>query len=423
MARLTPLFSKEMSLQAHFTFGAQTVGGPHAEVPRISTNALCLKNGQGEPSKNKHFCWTGDGGSHCSMACSDTGMSVAYNRTPNTSEVTRNLSYTSPLPVATVSDDCEETRSKPDLPLRSLTFSGPNKSPRTDQKQYNRRCKSTAHIVLQRDDKTSKGTPHEFHSTGHRNYSKPREKLDDRPGSRQNKKPTNARNTSALPKVEEMEGCSSCHLQASAPCCSCHHCAAHLISSLPCSCQSCVHFYQHLRHHMPCQAEPLAPHHSCCRSHHYSHSPDRCSKKYQGTSTFNSHRAYHDEPRSKKHYSDEPHFQKHYSGEPRSTKPYSNESQFQKQYHDEPLSQKPYHHDPRGRSPRRNSSGRHGKSPSHRSSSRRHKSFQERPIPEDRKDIGPRLPRVGVAYPSLQVLPKLPHLDFSLTYRCYVPSS
>ncbi|KAF2368597.1 C2 domain [Trinorchestia longiramus] len=347
LSRLTPIFSREMSLQAHFSFGAQTVGGPHTVVPRVSSSALCPKHTGSNDTKGKHFCWRAEDGSHCTMACGDDGVSVAYNKTPRAFEVTRNMSYTSPLPLKTVNPE-EKNSNKSELPLRSLTFSGPNKSPRPAQKQYGRRCKSTAHIVLKQNE-TSKEAPHEFHCLPKRDYAQPKTLHDARSTVNSSKKTCSSDHyNSSLHNVQESETCYSFH-PPHATCCSCHYCMAHLANSLPCSCRSCIHMCHHLQHHMACHPEK---HSHCYRPQDYRYrSTDRPTGRCQDSSTFNSHKSYNGQNR--------------------------------------------------GRSPGRNRSDL-GKSPRQSPSSRRQKSFQERPVPNDRRDSGPRLPRVGVTYPPQQ---------------------
>ena len=389
LAHLTPIFSREMSLQAHFSFGAQTAGGPHTFALPISTHGVCNAHRNFEHTSSNHCivpvhgalrCWTADDGSYCSMACGDDGLSVSYKSQQQTCDpqpVKLNSSYNkNTMPVNHSNNEIghSEENIKPDLPVRSKTFNGTQNSGKTLQKAYGKRCKSTAHIVLKQNEDSVK-LPHEFHSLPQRDYSKPRDRSKDSArckrseGNSNNGAVQQGRSSRFVAVPEEsgfQSGCFNRHV--------CRHCGVQPVINVPCSCPACLYSH-HQQCHNHCFSETVQSS-SCCRGNcHHSHcchdnsslSTAKCTGK---RNLYKCHRA----------------------SPQRNTSPFCTAS----------------------------SHCRH-KSPSpHARVDQKQKKYPpaDRLLPQDRKECGPRLPRVGVTYPSHQV----EHLGFEahVTMSCRV---
>lgn len=393
LAHLTPIFSREMSLQAHFSFGSQTANGVHGCIPQITSdfhhpctadhnNSYANHRDIAAPKQGKHFCWRADDGSHRSMACGDNNcMSITYNahqpvqasqygrhvctQTPFGQRIKRRTSLSNNhLPLTQAEDTntgVNDGTVKCELPIRSFTFNGTQNSGK-GPKQYGRRCKSTAHIVLkQNPEKRIDNLPHESHSISKRDNSKPRvlnkdsvncKKYDCKSDQFCRRQPSGDLHRFS----EENNRCCSgyCNPQPSS-CGSCHNCSGYRAMN---SC-SCSHNYHHQchnhNHHYP---PPSSCQHASCCSNNAQYCRDELPpinpSRSAGTATFNSHKSYD----KNKHRNSSP------------MRPESN------------------HPRKKSQSPRPNSSQKY---------------LPNRHLPQDRKESGPRLPRVGVTYPSHQV--------------------
>ncbi|KAK7079531.1 hypothetical protein SK128_028583 [Halocaridina rubra] len=372
----TPVYSREVTLQAHFTFGTPSMAPvQYAHVTPTSTSSLSGRPLMASGGPSEHWQWTGDGaatGAQCSITCGREGLTMTYNAQPTsnirgvplvpcticdslvaahpdhvtTITTTTTTSTTLPgtvasLPITTCVSATPSsptfTRSLMDLSrpqeqptARSLTFSGSldraTQRP-TQQRPYGRRCKSTAHIILQNNEMpgTKEMRPHEFHSTIRegdvppipeegRPSSEPRGRARHRgvPESRYSGVGTFA--SSGWERLhtvtEEQEQSRRSHFEGGLPsvppvppllppCCPCHHCTAlyTFMSSLAHerTYHTCGHHHHH--HH---------PHHHCSQPHSHSqgqpthpftHSEEsRVPPPKSPTSrTFNSHKCYEEE--------------------------------------------------------------------------------------------------------------------------------
>ena len=382
-SRYIPLFSREMSLQAHFSFGGQTAGAPQVNLRQISSgnpSSELDRNGACGPllcSKGRHFRWRGEDGSRCSLSCNPDSLTVSYNtphdRSPRHDMVSSRdkqiSSAVGPLPVMLAQDSCNDDPSKAgdsNKPFRSLTFSGSQAKPKAAQKQYGRRCKSTAHIVLQQNESKASKQPHEFHEVPHRrNYASPKEKnngsLRGEDAGSEDFSRGGKGATARMSRIieEDYDDNPFCYSAAETMHCPCYHCSIYrMIRTMPaCTCQSCMTDY-HLHHPRHCL--------KYADSHYYDDRPRRSYSKPRSKSpsacqkgptaaTFNSHRCYEGDSSHRNHRQSR---SRHDSPSPR---PYGGES-----------------------------------------SKSKHQS--DRCVPQDRRDSGgQRVPRIGVSYPSHQV--------------------
>lgn len=367
----TPVYSREVTLQAHFTFGTPSMAPvQYAHVTPTATSSLGGRPLMASGAPLEHWRWTGDGtaaGAQCSITCGREGLTMTYNAQPVgnirgiplvpcticdslvaahpdhlTTATTTTTSTALPgtvasLPIttclSTASTSPTFTRSLMDLSkpqeqiaTRSLTFSGSldraTQRP-VQQKPYGRRCKSTAHIVLQNNEMPGPRDtrPHEFHSTMRegttsqpldedRPASEPRGRARQRGGAEsrfsgigasgwerlhtvteeheQSRRSTYGRGPPSVPTMPQLMP----------PCCPCHHCTAlySFMSSLAHerTCHACAHHHHH--HHPPCS--PPHSHTQGPPSHPYPHTEDARVplSKAPTTRTFNSHTCYEGKP-------------------------------------------------------------------------------------------------------------------------------
>lgn len=298
----------------------------------------------------------GAGGAHCSISCGREGLVLTYNTQtgaplpgPCTLCAAAPLcSLTAPSPAAApavISEGASEategavntvlSRSLLDLShpqpeecgaaLRRLTLSGSldRHTPRQQQQQrpYGRRCKSTAHIVLQNNDVTRAAPrPHEFHATTAATSGTSTSTTFTTTAP-----PTEARGrarhrTAPQPSSHggsegggwqrvEMAG-RGVGAATGTPFCPCHHHHHHhhpwppLYPMVPGHdpCHPCLHSYAHLpcpHHHLPIPTPSLLP--QCCHPHASTPCPAppdgsvRAASRSPTVRTFNSHRHYQDE--------------------------------------------------------------------------------------------------------------------------------
>ena len=259
---LIPLYSREMTMQAHITFSASNAKGSQgtSSVPTLQ---------QPIPSNVQHQ-WKDDV-AHCFIKCGNDGLTMSYDSPSGPSVPTHlqrpsmlQIQNNSPRPIDPGGNFC---------PGRSATFSGGNRTPRL----YGRRCKSTAHIVLQNSDSSQPSMrSHEFNGDERGRGGRGRGR------GHGNDKPSDNRNTKEyLPGGWEEphehfypsnQWCGASHLPP--PCCSCPHCSAlfTLVSSLT-------------------QDRPCPHHAPHCPYHGH---PER--QHVSSTHTFNSHRCYEHSP-------------------------------------------------------------------------------------------------------------------------------
>ena len=233
VSQLIPIFTREVSLQAHFSFGSQTAGGQRTTQTRSA-------DGPDQPElRTTHHCWSDGKGGHCSVACTNNGMSLDYIN-PAKHLRKDNLSN------STTKTHCETQA------VRSLTFSGRDEVNKSKQKPYDRRCKSTAHIVLKRsDEKEPKNIPHEFHSVPRRDYTKAPSKSDNTTSKNSSDRKSKSDVERPLGAIKEDEFHSCAHGFSSRDyktCC---------IPNMHCSCSSCTYF---CNYHRYCRGS------SCCHS-------------------------------------------------------------------------------------------------------------------------------------------------------------
>lgn len=179
---------------------------------------------------------------------------------------------------------------------RSMTFCGSldRHTPRTaPQRPYGRRCKSTAHIVLQNNDAAKEASrPHEFHATSGPHAHVP--PLEARGRARQRAAPP----PPPPPPPPGQHGGGECggwrRGGGGAACCPCRHwttlCPA-MSGHDPC--HPCLHHYHH-HHPAACPSTLLAP---CCRPYASAPQEDvsRAASKSPTVRTFNSHRCYEEQ--------------------------------------------------------------------------------------------------------------------------------
>ncbi|XP_066947696.1 uncharacterized protein Pkn isoform X2 [Macrobrachium rosenbergii] len=375
-----PVYSREVTLQAHFTFGTPSMAPvQYAHVTPTSTSSLSGRPLMASGAPVEQWRWTGDGasaGAQCSITCGREGLTMTYNAQPTNNirgiplipcticdylvaghpehhmptitTTTATSCSTSPgtattLPIttcfATTPSSPTFTRSLMDLSKpqeqspapRSLTFSGSldraTQRP-VQQRPYGRRCKSTAHIILQNNEmQVPKETrPHEFHSTI-REGEAPKEPDIERPASEPRGRARHRGGPETRfpgggafasggwerlhPVTEEQERRSMFEGGAGGaqgppltpllapPCCPCHHCTAlySFMSSLAHerTCHACAHHHHHHHHHSPCS--PSHAHSQVPTVHPCSHAEEVCGppSKSPTTQTFNSHRCYDDQ--------------------------------------------------------------------------------------------------------------------------------
>ncbi|XP_068210041.1 LOW QUALITY PROTEIN: uncharacterized protein [Palaemon carinicauda] len=375
-----PVYSREVTLQAHFTFGTPSMAPvQYAHVTPTSTSSLSGRPLMASGAPAEQWRWTGDGasaGAQCSITCGREGLTMTYNAQPSNNiqgiplipcticdylvaghpdhhmptitTTTATSSSAIPgtstaLPITTCFTSTPAsptfTQSLVDLSKpqeqspapRSLTFSGSldraTQRP-VQQRPYGRRCKSTAHIILQNNDiQVPKETrPHEFHSTSRegkpskepdieRPASEPRGRARHRGGPETRFTGVGAFASGGWerlhPVTEEQDrrsmfegGVGGAHgpsvgpvLQP--PCCPCHHCTAlySFMSSLTHerTCHACAHSHHH-HHHSPCSPSHIRS--QVPTIHPCSHSEAVCGhpSKSPTTQTFNSHRCYEGQP-------------------------------------------------------------------------------------------------------------------------------
>ncbi|XP_053646711.1 serine/threonine-protein kinase N2 isoform X16 [Cherax quadricarinatus] len=295
-----PLYSRELTVHANFTFATPSMAPvQYAHVTPTSTHAGRPVMASGAPTE--HWRWNGAGGAQCSITCGHEGLTMTYNThpahlhtqhavpcpvcsplavPPNTASIPAyTTSTTSPAYTSTTSP--AYTRSLMDLrpqeqpAARSLTFSGSldraTQRP-AHQRPYGRRCKSTAHIVLQNNEGQER--PHEFHSTV-------REECEARGRAQHRHRPQQPEGGVAVTTEPTLL----------APCCPCHHCSAlySLVSSLAHerTCHACAHHpCPTQRSQEPC-VYPQRPPEDEMRTQPPPKSPT--------VRTFNSHRCYEDD--------------------------------------------------------------------------------------------------------------------------------
>lgn len=369
---LTPVYSREVTLQAHFTFGTPSMAPvQYAHVTPTSTSSL-----SGRPlmaSGAEQWRWRGDGsatGAQCSITCGREGLTMTYNAQPannvqgipfipcavcdsmvaahtdHLSTITTTTTSTTSSPGTIASLACATcftstpssptfTRSLMDLSkpqeqptTRSLTFSGSldraTQRP-VQQRPYGRRCKSTAHIILQNNElQGPKETrPHEFHATlrdGEATHHQPEDErptTEPRGRARHRGGPDSRfRDVGASGGWERLHSVTEEQEQARhsvfegvpppvppvppmiPPCCPCHHCTAlySFMSSLAHerTCHACAHHHHHHPSCSPSHSHTPGP----APTHPYSHPGEVRAPlvKSPTTRTFNSHKCYEDEP-------------------------------------------------------------------------------------------------------------------------------
>ncbi|XP_063608535.1 uncharacterized protein LOC134782805 isoform X4 [Penaeus indicus] len=385
----TPIYSRELTLQAHFTFGTPSMAPvQYAHVTPTSTSSVSGRPLMASGGPVEHFRWGAEHGAQCSITCGREGLTMTYNAPsaaspspalaaqhlipcaicnslalnragpPLSSQVDTAAVRGAPLTasaaaatsITTTSPAPAYTRSLMDLSrpgdqvaTRSLTFSGSlDRATQRPQQQrpYGRRCKSTAHIILQNNELQvpRESRPHEFHSTlreedapGQRDQMMevPDEEPLGRPGP-EGRGRARHRGGAEPPYTAVGSGPSGGWERGHAgdqeargryfepsvhhthafppPCCPCQHCSAlySIVSTLTHDrpCPVCPHHHHHHHHH----------HHPSCSPHVHPHhtqgppdypppgpvgaeEPRAPPAKSPTTRTFNSHRCYEDDLR------------------------------------------------------------------------------------------------------------------------------
>ncbi|XP_076054610.1 serine/threonine-protein kinase N isoform X3 [Oratosquilla oratoria] len=396
----TPLYSRELTLQAHFTFGtpsmapgatATTTSAATGPTPRVSSTTASSSS-TAEPTEE--WRWNGPG-AECSITCDRQGLSMTYNAptkspphahkptggaregsvgfegggggggggggTPagdgrrgtvppcaycsSSAFVSSHAQQQQPRPA-----ESQPTRGRPLEKMsaksatwvpttsaaaaaagRSSTFSGSldrgAEGKPSAQRPYGRRCKSTAHIVLQNNENGSRGQqqqqprPHEFHHTGRQDrrgegawtggplpgaaqtlpgsarvHARDQARF---PTHHEEPEPTSASpHRHAAGDLHDLRAPAPRSCCLSPPCCPCHHCSTlfNLVSSLTQerACHLCSHLGQHYCSVCAAAAEGAVM--GAPRGREV-HAPVHASS----TRTFNSHCAYEDEGRGPSH--------------------------------------------------------------------------------------------------------------------------
>lgn len=259
----------------------------HPDMPPVQYAHLTptsTHEGRPHPGAVEHFRWggarpeggAGGNGAQCSISCSREGLVMTYSALPGppahtscplctTLATPRACPFSLPPPqepqAAPVSQAapeasaslsrslCDLSRTQEPTAGRSLTFCGSldRATPRmTPQRPYGRRCKSTAHIVLQNNEQAPR--PHEFHATPA--PARPQQEPRGRARQRTAHPPPQARAGLGGPGDsgggwEQAEGVVPGRV-VGPPSCPCHHCSTlySLVSTLTCPC--------HHHHHTPC---------------------------------------------------------------------------------------------------------------------------------------------------------------------------
>ncbi|XP_071517168.1 serine/threonine-protein kinase N2 isoform X6 [Panulirus ornatus] len=373
----SPVCSRELTLQANFTFGTATMAPvQYAHVTPTSTSSLSGRPLMASGAPVEHWRWGGSGatGAQCSITCGREGLTMTYNAQPPAAAAAGHVHHAVPCPactslatgrswhlplpqphsppvvataatqdaaattittsITTTATSPIVTRSLVDLSrpqeqpaARRMTFSGSldraTQRP-VQQRPYGRRCKSTAHIVLQTSgsDVPREARPHEFHSTLRKDDAPSQSggADGDRPEQEARGRARHRTTPDAVhgavgggqaagyggwerlqPLSEEQETSRRLAFEAGVPpCCACHHCSAlySLMSSLAHerTCHACAHHHHHHHHHQPCSPTP----------HHSQESPayppsatgdarTPAGPKSPTVRTFNSHRCYEEE--------------------------------------------------------------------------------------------------------------------------------
>ncbi|XP_069157905.1 serine/threonine-protein kinase N2 isoform X7 [Procambarus clarkii] len=328
-----PVYSQDLTLQAHFTFGTPSMAPvQYAHVTPTSTSAHSGRPLMASGASREHWQWNSGGGAHCSITCGREGLTMTYNAHPaahdahNAAHDAHNAAHdahpAAPCPIcaapaATPGHDAgvmggpaltrslvDLSRPQEQMAARSLTFSGSldraTQRP-AHQRPYGRRCKSTAHIVLQNNEGLTAPRPHEFHATLREEGGAAHAHTgpEGRGRARVRAPPASAgggwQRQEHPPGGQVLQGGGAVQPPIvppiAPPCCTCHHCSAlfSLVSSLahPRPCYACTHRPPSpptpRRHHQ----DPPPTEDGGARAHPPPRSPT--------VRTFNSHRCYEEE--------------------------------------------------------------------------------------------------------------------------------
>jgi len=308
----TPIYSREMSMQAHFTFGNQISSIPRFGAPPLGSNT---QRPLADNHQN-HTCWREEDGSRYALSCHPQGMTVRYNTPsyilPESNHHHYSRSNTAPLPIEAAVEpsrnDTHNTEVRLAKPSRSSTFNCAESKEKVPQKPYGRRCKSTAHIVLKPNRKENQKA-HEFHDTFQREFPRIKPKSDAPPLTRAEGGKYHRMKGAPLPKMNKIpeEGCHhdccGCSYSESNYC-GCHHCSVwRIMSTVSCTCTACLNEFRHRRNHCKqssknCNREyddRPRPYNQDRRRRSHDQNTKHKESNHQPSTSFNSHRCYEDD--------------------------------------------------------------------------------------------------------------------------------
>ncbi|CAL4064505.1 unnamed protein product [Meganyctiphanes norvegica] len=321
---------KELTLQAHFAFG--TPSNPTIQYANVApTSSSSGKPVMSKATDGDHWQWgpsdnrgASAGGAQCSITCGREGLTMTYNASADTvtypsipCDVCPDGHADNIPPTPTVSRSMMDLHHSTEATVttgRSQTFSG-SLDRHTQrgtqgtglQRPYGRRCKSTAHIILQNNDVRDPGSRSKdgMHSGGRgehrgRPLLRGRGRHTERQPPDPPPEPATGEGWERLHNLTEnlphahhhhhhSHSCPAALPPPPPPCCPCHHCNAlysFVTSMAHDPCHSCQPSHHH--HHPSCS----------CMSHHFHQDPPLPPKTPPTTRTYNSHRSYEEYPTS-----------------------------------------------------------------------------------------------------------------------------
>lgn len=176
-----PVFSREMTLEAHFTFTPPRSVSPSRKVqPRDIPEASAARGShsvctpiKGEASRTplaskEAWEWRGDG-AHCFVSCGQRGVTMKYDVTPTQFE---DHAMKPETPFSLRNENPDRKRATGEMTTTSETHLEPPSSrdtrPQTPDhviRPHERRCKTTAQIVLQKAGNPDHRRAREFHGS------------------------------------------------------------------------------------------------------------------------------------------------------------------------------------------------------------------------------------------------------------------